>query len=206
MKSRSQGLRRILDDDKFPPACDRSEPIHVAEPAIQVNRNDRPRPRSNCPFKGLHVHIEVVADVDQNRSRANVHYRGDRGRERMSDRNYLITSSDASRDQGKVQGVISTVDANRVADTDIVGQMTLEAAELVSKDEITPPQRVRERVIYLGLQPAIVLTRINERYSKSHAASPLTRTLRVSSRAPPLTARTRRACTPDFLRWLGTRR
>ena len=133
MKSRSQGLRRILDDDKFPPACDRSEPIHVAEPAIQVNRNDRPRPRSNCPFKGLHVHIEVVADVDQNRSRANVHYRGDRGRERMSDRNYLITSSDASRDQGKVQGVISTVDANRVADTDIVGQMTLEAAELAAE-------------------------------------------------------------------------
>ena len=172
MKSRSQNLRRILDDDKFPPARDRSEPIHVTEPAIQVNRNNRPRPQSNYPFKNLHIHIEIITNVDQNRLRTNVHYRGDRNRERMSDRNYLITSSHASRDQGKVQGVISTVNANRVTDTDIVGQMTLEAAELVSKDEITPPQRVRERVIYLGLQLAIVLTRIDERDSKSHAASP----------------------------------
>jgi len=80
----------------------------------------------------------------------------------MADGYDLVTGTDARGEQTEVKSMIATVHADGVFDSHKISKISLEIAQLLAKNEVTSGESIRDSSINFTLEPAVVLSRINE--------------------------------------------
>ena len=93
----AQSLRRVLDDEQSRVRGQPQEPVHVAEPSVEVHGHDGPRAGRDGRRQSIHVHEVVFADVDQHGSGARVVNGRHRCHEGVGDGDDLLSGPDACR-------------------------------------------------------------------------------------------------------------
>ena len=100
--ARAVGFGRILDDRQPVAVGEAPQRIHVDRVAVDVDRQDRPRPRSD-PI-GVDVHAPGLGvGVDENRSAAGLDHRVGAGDDREGRKNDLVALLEPEREHRQVQ-------------------------------------------------------------------------------------------------------
>src|SRR6266851_4855091 len=112
-----------------------------------MNRDNRLGIGCDCRIELIGSYVVVVADVDQNRLRAGVNDSRYRSHERVAHRNHLASRSDSCREQGEIQGVVATIDADSMLYADKFSQILFKVTQLLTQDQITLGECIRNRKI-----------------------------------------------------------
>ena len=161
-------LRGVLDHDEPVSTGDLHDRIHVCDQAVQMDRQDRLRPRRDRGFDqgGIHRPGDGI-DVDEDRLCAAIKYRGcgrDEGHRYGDD---LIAGTNASRKQRQVQRGSSAIDGVAMADVAIGRETLLECRDLRSQHELRAVDRAQDRGIDFRLDLMVLSFQIQKRYQCS---------------------------------------
>ena len=120
MEARAECLGRVFDDCDPVLARERLEPVHGADAAVQMDRDDRSRPFADCLSEGFDVHVVVLSDTHQDRRGTRVDDRGHGCDERVANGDHLMPGTHAKRQQREMQRVVSAGNPNRILRADVL--------------------------------------------------------------------------------------
>ena len=101
-----------------------------------MHRYDRLGARRDRRLDQVHVHVVVVANVDQDGGGADVVDHGHRRHERVRHGDDLVARPDADRFEQQPQAVSAVADADRVGGADEGSEVVLEVQHLLAHDEV----------------------------------------------------------------------
>ena len=133
-----------------------------------MHRHDAARLRRDRFLDGVHVHVEVFADIDEDRLRAGEDDRGDRCEKRVRDGDHFIARSDSGGDEREMQRVKSAVHADGVLRAAVVGEIFFEVDELLAKDQIALRQRAEDCRFHFVFEPLPLRVRLDESHFVGH--------------------------------------
>ena len=119
-------MAAIFDNVQSIAFRNRADLIHTARLAGPVDWQDDFRPVSDSRFDIGGINIEVIQNVDKNRSRASCDNRSDRCIKREWRCDDFITLSNAERLETQKQGIRAAANANRVLDANDLRKVPLE--------------------------------------------------------------------------------
>ena len=125
------GLGRVLDDREPVTRRQGAERVHVGRQAVEVDRDDRPRPRRHSPsgVGGIDV-VSLGIHVGEHRCRPLVEHRLGRRDERERRHDDLVSLAHARRREGHVEGGGSAVRRQAEPRPDHRGELGLERLHL----------------------------------------------------------------------------
>jgi hypothetical protein len=132
----AMGLRGVLDEGQAMTRRDRTELRHVRRLAVEVDRDDGPRPRADRRLDAVGIEVERARmDVHEDRRRPDVADRLGRGNERVSGRDDLVALADTTGPQGQLERRGPGRQAHGAARPDEPGKRALEIGDLPAQDE-----------------------------------------------------------------------
>ena len=158
-------LRRILDDREAMSRGDSGDSVHVGRLAAEVDRDDRPRPRTDRSLDPVGVDVPGgLGGVDPDRPGAR---RGDGepGRDPgVGGDDHLVARTDPAPAEGELDGAEPAGDADAVPSPAVVGEGALERLELGPQQKPARVDGPRQRRIELAADLGVAGDDVGERH------------------------------------------
>ena len=158
------GLRSVFNHNQSMSARHFHDGIHVRRLTVEVYGQDRFGAWRNRRFNRGGIHRERARiNIHQHRSRSSVEDRGNASYKSERYRDDFVARTDSSREQGKMQGACTGVQANTLRSAAVGREFLLEPRHLRAEHELATIQHTRDRGINLRLDALILCFQVEIR-------------------------------------------
>src|SRR6266545_3939660 len=139
--------------------------VEIGRPTVEVDRDDRARALRDRRLEQFRIDVpRLREDVDENRSRARVRDGLCRRDERVRGCDHLFARLNFGSQKRQVEGARSRVEGDAVGRAAVVGELALEALDLVAEDERGVPAHAVEALEDLLTQIQVLDRKVEVRH------------------------------------------